>query len=82
MKSFTEKPERAFAKIFMESGEFYWNTGIFISNAKHLIKTFEHIFPEVLRNLKVEHPDYTLREELDYVAENYPRYPKSGRVIT
>jgi len=75
VKSFTEKPERDFAKMFMESGEFYWNTGIFISNAKHLIKTFEHIFPEVLRNLKVDHPDYTLREELDYVAENYPRYP-------
>ena len=75
VRSFTEKPEREFAQLFMESNEFYWNTGIFISNAKHLIKTFEHIFPEVLRNLKVEHPDYTLREELDYVAENYPRYP-------
>ena len=75
VKSFTEKPERAFAKMFMESGEFYWNTGIFISNANNLIKTFEQIFPEVLRNLKTEHPDYTLEEELMYVEENYPRYP-------
>ena len=75
VKSFTEKPERAFAKMFMESGEFYWNTGIFISNANNLIKTFEQIFPEVLRNLKTEHPGYTLEEELMYVEENYPRYP-------
>ena len=30
VKSFTEKPEREFARMFMESGEFYWNTGIFI----------------------------------------------------
>ena len=75
VKSFTEKPERDFAKMFMESGEFYWNTGIFISNAKHLILTFEQIFPEVLRNLKVEHPGYTLNEELEYVEANYPRYP-------
>ena len=59
VKSFTEKPEREFAKMFMESGEFYWNTGIFISNARFLIATFEHIFPSVLRNLKVEHPDYS-----------------------
>ncbi|MDY6435993.1 MAG: sugar phosphate nucleotidyltransferase, partial [Bacteroidales bacterium] len=26
VQSFTEKPERDFAKMFMESGEFYWNT--------------------------------------------------------
>ena len=75
VKSFTEKPEREFAKMFMESGEFYWNTGIFIANARHLIQTFEHIFPLVLRNLKVEMPNYTLAEELEYVEKNYPRYP-------
>ena len=75
VKSFTEKPERDFAKMFMESGEFYWNTGIFISNARHLIETFEGVFPIVLRNLKSENPNYTDEEELAYVEANYPRYP-------
>jgi mannose-1-phosphate guanylyltransferase len=75
VKSFTEKPEREFAKMFLESGEFYWNTGIFISNARHLIHTFEEIFPSVLRNLNVEKPNYSLEEEMAYVEENYPRYP-------
>ena len=75
VKSFTEKPERDFARMFMESGEFYWNTGIFLSNAQNLLKNFEQFFPEVLRNLKFEKPDYTYEEELEYVANNYPRYP-------
>ena len=75
VKSFTEKPERDFAKMFMESGEFYWNTGIFISNARHLIETFKGVFPIVLRNLNVENPNYTDEEELAYVEANYPRYP-------
>ena len=75
VQSFTEKPERDFAKMFMESGEFYWNTGIFISNARFLISTFEKIFPTVLRNLKTELPDYTYEQEMAYVEENYPRYP-------
>ena len=75
VKSFTEKPEREFAKMFMESGEFYWNTGVFISNAQHLIKSFEDIFPSVLRNLKVEIPNYTYEEELAYVTERYSIYP-------
>lgn len=29
VQSFTEKPELSYAKIFMESGEFLWNTGLF-----------------------------------------------------
>ena len=75
VKSFTEKPERDFAKMFMESGEFYWNTGIFISSARHMIICFESIFPVVLRNLRLNHPNYTYEEEMAYVEENYPRYP-------
>ena len=75
VKSFTEKPERQFAKMFMESGEFYWNTGIFIANARYLIESFERIFPEVLRNLKTEKPNYSYEEELAYVAERYSLYP-------
>ena len=75
VKSFTEKPEREFARMFMDSGEFYWNTGIFISSAYHLLDTFEHVFPSVLRDLRYNNPDYTDEEEIKFVEENYPRYP-------
>jgi mannose-1-phosphate guanylyltransferase len=30
VKSFTEKPANDFAKLFFESGEFLWNTGLFM----------------------------------------------------
>ena len=40
VKSFTEKPEREFAKMFVQSGEFYWNTGLFLSNARNLTRCF------------------------------------------
>lgn len=75
VKSFTEKPERDFARMFMESGEFYWNTGIFISSVFHLLDTFEHVFPSVLRPLRYENPNFTPEEEQKFVEENYPRYP-------
>ena len=74
VKSFTEKPEREFAKMFMESGEFYWNTGVFLSNSRKMHNTFKQIFPSVLSKL-LENPNYTYEEELEYVAQNYPRYP-------
>ena len=63
VKSFTEKPEREFAKMFMESGEFYWNTGVFMVNSRKLTQSFESIFPSVLRNLKFENPSYSYEEE-------------------
>ena len=75
VKSFTEKPDRQFAQMFMESGEFYWNTGIFQSNAAYLLKCFEHIFPDVLRTLRYDRQTYTYEEEMAFVMENYPRYP-------
>ena len=75
VKSFTEKPEREFAKMFMESGEFYWNTGIFFSNVQYLLKSFEYIFPDVLRALRYKRVDYTYEDEMEFVTENYPRYP-------
>ena len=75
VKSFTEKPEREFARMFIESGEFYWNTGIFQSNVQYLLKSFEYIFPEVLRALRYERKEYTYEEEMEYVTQHYPRYP-------
>ena len=75
VKSFTEKPEREFATMFMNSGEFYWNTGIFLSKVSYLLSSFEKIFPEVLRPLRYEKVDYTYEEEMEFVIRNYPRYP-------
>ena len=36
VKSFTEKPDRDFARMFMDSGEFLWNTGIYMSKAGYI----------------------------------------------
>lgn len=76
VKSFTEKPDRDFARMFMESGEFYWNTGLYIANARHFKERLGGVFPYVLRNLEErEGYTYSRQEELDYIEENFSRYP-------
>lgn len=75
VKSFTEKPERDFATMFMESGEFYWNTGIFLSNIQFLKHSFYNLLPLVLRNLDDMKPDWTFDEENEFISENFPLYP-------
>ena len=48
VKAFIEKPELEFAKVFIESGEFYWNSGIFLWNVQTILQAFQDIMPEIL----------------------------------
>lgn len=41
VKTFTEKPDLQLARIFLESGEFMWNSGIFIWSLKSILKAFD-----------------------------------------
>ena len=75
VKSFTEKPERDFAQMFMDSGEFLWNTGLILANARYLIDCFRQLFPDVLKQFDTSRFDYTIEQEMAFVNENYPSYP-------
>lgn len=78
VQSFTEKPDREFAKVFMESGEFYWNTGLFLASARCLLKRFDELLPTVLRNYDAEHPAYDYREENQFIHDHFPLYPNQS----
>lgn len=41
VKTFTEKPDIEIAKQFLQSGEFYWNSGIFIWTISSILKALE-----------------------------------------
>ncbi len=41
VKTFTEKPALELAKKFLESGDFVWNAGLFVWQAKSIISAFE-----------------------------------------
>ena len=46
VKCFTEKPNLELAQTFVECGEFFWNSGIFIWTVDSIIKAFEKHLPE------------------------------------
>lgn len=46
VKSFTEKPDLEMARLFVKSGEFLWNSGIFIWSADAILKAFRQYAPE------------------------------------
>lgn len=47
VKTFTEKPSRELAQVFFRTGEFFWNSGVFIWKADTICKEMERYIPEV-----------------------------------
>ena len=48
-KTFTEKPDAELAKVFMDSGEFLWNSGLFIWKASTVLGEMAVCCPELDR---------------------------------
>ncbi len=46
VKCFTEKPDLQTAQAFLQYGEFFWNSGIFVWSAENIIKAFKQHLPE------------------------------------
>ena len=47
VKTFTEKPPLEMAQTFIDSGDFLWNTGLFVWKASEILKEFEMFQPEM-----------------------------------
>lgn len=46
VKCFTEKPGLELAQTFLQCGEFFWNSGIFIWKVRTIVEAFEKYLPE------------------------------------
>ena len=47
VKTFTEKPSEELAEVFVRTGEFFWNSGIFLWKASVIREEMEKYVPEV-----------------------------------
>ena len=47
VKTFIEKPQLEFAEVFVESDEFYWNSGIFLWNVNTILDSFQAHMPDM-----------------------------------
>lgn len=73
VKTFTEKPDLKMAKVFYESGEFFWNAGIFLWSLDTIMRAFEKDLPEVSA-LFIEGSDlYNTAEETSFINNIYPK---------
>lgn len=60
VKTFAEKPTLDVAKIFLESGDFLWNSGMFIFRADVMLNQMEKLLPDLYHALqKIEKSIHT-----------------------
>lgn len=72
VKTFTEKPNLELAKVFLESGEFLWNSGIFIWRVKSVLNAIEKHLPELYEVFDAEREHFNLPEEQEAIKRIYP----------
>lgn len=71
VKTFTEKPDIELAVKFIQSGDFYWNSGIFIWNIKAIMEAFEKYLPEMFSAFQEGKDFYGTRQEKKFIAGTY-----------
>jgi mannose-1-phosphate guanylyltransferase len=71
VKTFTEKPNLELATIFIESGEFFWNSGIFISSLQSILKAFKEHLSSVFELFEKGHKLYGTADEGPFLNKTY-----------
>lgn len=72
VKTFTEKPNEELALSFLQSGDFLWNSGIFIWSCKSIIDAFEKFQPEISYVFQKGIGLYNTPDEEPYIEKAYP----------
>ncbi len=73
VKTFTEKPNLEMAKVFVASGDFLWNSGMFAWNVQTIMSAFEEHLPDMYDVLTSETGDYGTDREQAFIQERFPR---------
>lgn len=71
VKTFTEKPDKELAKVFINTGEFFWNSGIFLWKASTIKEEMERYLPEVTGLFNGWESVIGTRIEREFIARAY-----------
>ena len=75
VKTFTEKPNLEMAKVFLASGEFAWNSGMFLWRADVIISQFNQHLSEVADKFAQGIDVYGTDNEQAFINRIYPECP-------
>lgn len=75
VKTFTEKPDLELAKVFLASGEFFWNSGIFLWRASSILKALEQYMPDLMSTFHAGASELGTEREQQFIDANFAGCP-------
>ena len=72
VKAFTEKPSTELATVFFESGDFYWNSGVFVWNVNSILEAFSQHIPDITTRFNKGLDLFNTDKETGFINEEYP----------
>ena len=71
VKTFTEKPNAKLAATFLESGDFVWNSGMFVWKVESLIEAFRKYMPDLADVFEEGKSQFGTSTEAGFIAAAY-----------
>ncbi len=73
---FVEKPDLEHAKEYLATGQYAWNSGMFVWKASTILSLFETLLPDIYSELLKIGEAMGTQREMDVLEEVYPNIPK------
>lgn len=71
VKTFTEKPDLELAKVFLSTGEFFWNSGIFMWRASTVMKAFHEYAPDIATVFDMGKESFGTEKESEFIEREF-----------
>lgn len=75
VKTFTEKPDREIAQVFLDTGEFLWNAGIFMWRASVIKQAIQKYMPDLASEFDKGSDCFATADEKAFIDRHFPSCP-------
>lgn len=75
VKTFTEKPNLELAKVFIATGEFFWNSGMFLWSASSIVNAIRSYAPDIADCFDAIADDFGTPREMESIKNNFESCP-------
>lgn len=75
VKTFAEKPDKKTAQMFLESGDFLWNSGMFVWRCDTILKATAEYIPTISAELKAIEADLGTSKQGEAIKQFYTACP-------
>ncbi|MHC4694639.1 MAG: mannose-1-phosphate guanylyltransferase, partial [Planctomycetota bacterium] len=74
--AFREKPDEKTATQYLDTGQYFWNSGMFVWKAKTILENLEKFLPEATEPVDKMRADWDSPNQQKALQEWYPKLPK------